>query len=89
MIAFGNIYNGVERAWDQWLDKFEALLRTMYWFDAHVHLQTEMWGTYQYVWKSITPVPLQEGTAAMPVQQWTLTGGPRTGIRDSYSKQDT
>jgi hypothetical protein len=84
LITFGTIYNGVERAWKEWLGKFEALLRTMYWYETHVHLETDYWGTYHYVWTSLTPIGVKRGAPESPVQQWTFSGGPRSGIRESY-----
>ena len=74
LITFGLVYNRAELRWEAWLDKFEALLRTMYWDEAHVYLQTELWGSYHYVW-----TPQSEATGDRPVQQWTFSGGPRPG----------
>lgn len=84
VFTFGNLYNGVERAWDQWLLKFEVLLRGMYWFEAHVHLQTEIWGAYHYIWKPLSPIDLKGDALSSPVQEWTFSGGPRTNIRESF-----
>src|SRR5689334_13579512 len=78
LITFGLVYNRVELFWETWLDKFEALLRTMYWDEAHVYLQTDLWGSYHYVWS-----PLPE-VGDLPVQQWTFSGGPRTGLGETY-----
>jgi hypothetical protein len=43
LIAFGTIYNGVETAWEEWLEKFEALLQRLDWYEARVYLRTECW----------------------------------------------
>ena len=77
LISFGRSYNGVENHWEAWLTKFEALLRGMYWDEAHVYLKTELWGSFHYVW---TPKP----DTPLPNQEWTFSGGPRSGIRDTY-----
>lgn len=82
LISFGTAYNGVETNWEAWLSKFEALLRSMYWLEAHVYLQTEIWGAYHYVWKSTTSVEISRDGLELPVQRWTFSGGPRTGLRD-------
>lgn len=87
LITFGTIHNGVETAWSEWLDKFEALLERLDWDDAHVYLETELWGSYHYRWKrTYTEVPQEDGDV-MPVYGVEFSGGPRTGIRDSYAPQ--
>jgi hypothetical protein len=73
----------VEIAWETWLSKFEALLRTLYWNGAHVYLHTECWGSFHYRW-----VPSSDIEPNAPPQIWTFSGGPRTGIRDEYRKSD-
>jgi hypothetical protein len=65
LITFGTIYNGVERAWEGWLGKFEALLQTMYWYEARVHLETDSWGTYHYVWTSLSPIAVKSGAPGL------------------------
>lgn len=91
LISFGTVYNGVESAWEAWLGKFEALLRTLYWSDAHVYLQTELWGSHHYVWKSVRSAEeVNEGISG-PVHTWAFSGGPRTGLRDKradFNSQD-
>jgi hypothetical protein len=84
IISFGTMYNGVETEWEQWLTKFERLLRSLYWDDAHVYLQTELWGSYHYVWKIIYPSEGTEEGFQLPLQQWTFSGGPRSGLRAAY-----
>lgn len=82
LITFGLVYNRVELRWQAWLEKFEALLRTMYWDEAHVYLQTDLWGSYHYVW---SPLPV---VSDLPTQQWTFSGGPRTGLGQAYVLPD-
>lgn len=83
LITFGLVYNRVEVRWQDWLEKFEALLRTMYWDEAHVYLETELWGNYHYVW-----TPLPEAAGDGPTQRWTFSGGPRTGLGQTYVLPD-
>jgi len=51
--------------WDlrDWLDKFESLLRQLYWEKAHVHFDAAYLGEHQFTWR--------------PTRDWVerLTGG--------------
>lgn len=87
LITFGTVYNGVERAWERWLEKFESLLLTLDWDEAQVYLETEQWGSYQYRWKRTYTEVAQENGDIMPMLGWEFFGGPRTGIRDAYAPQ--
>ena len=46
LIAFGRSYSGVESYWQRWREEFESLLRTLYWDEAHVWVETEWWGDF-------------------------------------------
>jgi hypothetical protein len=50
VLHFGHAYHGIEHEWDQWIERFEAVLRQMYWETAVVHLETELRGTHTFVW---------------------------------------
>ncbi|HEV2458048.1 MAG TPA: hypothetical protein VGS80_06750 [Ktedonobacterales bacterium] len=80
LIPFGRTHRSVETVWEAWLGKFEMLLRTLYWQEAHVYLRTECWRSFHYKW-----VPLPD---AWPPQASTFSGGPRSGIRDQYRKSE-
>jgi len=83
MIIFGQAYNGVERYWDQWLEKFETILRKVYWYEAHVYLRTEQWGEYHYSW-----LPDDRWVNAVRNQTWTFSGGPRSSVREYWEKKE-
>src|SRR5712691_6603807 len=46
MIHFGTAINDFGYYWETWLNQFEALLRTLYWFEAHAHLDAEPFGEH-------------------------------------------
>ena len=52
VVHFAASYQAVEYHWEQWMEKFEALLKDMYWVSATVHLQTELSGNHTFIWES-------------------------------------
>src|SRR5215469_1879973 len=44
VIVFGASYKEVEVEWEEWLKKFESILKQLYWMTATIHLETELVG---------------------------------------------
>lgn len=78
VIVFGASYKSVEYEWEQWLDKFEAILRQLYWSSATVQLETELVGNHTYQWLADINQP-GNWTAddPHPTTLWEFGGGPR------------
>lgn len=78
IIHFGTSMREVEMTWRKWLDKFEALLRKMYWFNAVVHLHAELVGDYEYEWTvDATQIVHFYQDPPRPTSKWLFDGGPR------------
>jgi hypothetical protein len=53
IIHFAMSYNGIEYEWSEWMNRFENLLRSMYWESVVVHLETELSGLHTFKWESV------------------------------------
>ena len=51
MIHFGASYRAVEYEWALWVQRFEALLKQLYWTSAVVHLRPSS-GTHTFRWET-------------------------------------
>ena len=52
VVHFGTSYKAVEYEWEEWIGKFESMLKKMYWVSATVHLDTEFNGRHTFVWEA-------------------------------------
>ena len=78
VIHFGAAVTEIEREWRKWLEKFEALLHRLYWFNAVVHLRTDTVGDYEYEWTvDANQIVHYFNEPPLPATKYLFDGGPR------------
>ena len=79
VIYFGGSYHSIWAEWEEWLTKFECLLRRLYWEHASLVLVSEYFGTHHYFWDAAeeSPMSLAE-TPPRTTDRWVFSGGPRS-----------
>ena len=79
VLHFGASFSHLSDSWPVWLAKFEALLRRLYWYEAWLHLHTELHGTHEYHWRAVWPgdSPPWYRSPPQPTTEWPFEGGPR------------
>lgn len=77
VIYFGGSFSSIHYDWEEWLIKFENLLKRLYWEHAVVVLVTEWLGQYVYRWDSEIP-DYDYISRPEPIQKWEFTGEPRS-----------
>jgi len=50
VVGFARSYKNAESYWKDWINEFEQLLRVLKWQSVNVILETEIFGTHQYMW---------------------------------------
>jgi hypothetical protein len=76
VIVFGACYKRVEPEWEEWLRKFEAILKQLYWITATIHLDSEIEGRNTYLWICDQPDNFTANDP-VPISSWSFSGGPR------------
>ena len=78
VIVFGASYKRVEDGWEEWLMKFESILKQLYWISATIHVDSELEGefTYQWIYDS-SQTDNFAGDTRNPTSMWSFSGGPR------------
>lgn len=78
VIYFGGSFSSLFLEWEEWLEKFENLLKRLYWEHAAVILVTEWAGDFLCHWKADIPEgTFYQDSRPTPVQSWQFSGGPR------------
>ncbi|WP_345272936.1 hypothetical protein [Flaviramulus aquimarinus] len=75
IIHFGASYKQLESDWNEWLEKFESILKQLYWFSVTLHLETELVGDHKFEW--IADFDKFENNNPKPTSEWKFDGGPR------------
>ncbi len=76
VVYFGGSFSRIFEDWAPWLEKFEGLLRRMFWEHAYVILETGLFGHFLYRWEAEDKDFSAENP--VPIQTWTFEGGPRS-----------
>lgn len=81
VITFGASYKTLEYEWHLWIEKFESLLKKLFWFDVIIHAEFEVMGDYKYEWLinyDLIKDNWYKGTPK-PIIEWSFdSNGPRT-----------
>lgn len=52
VLGLARSYKNIECRWENWISDFELILKKMKWDTVSVYLETEFFGTHQYMWLS-------------------------------------
>ena len=78
IIHFGASIKEVELEWRKFLEKFEGLLRKLFWFNAVLHIKSEMVGEETYEWTvDANQIVHFFKDPPYPATKWFFDGGPR------------
>ncbi len=79
-ITFGASYKTLEYEWHLWIEKFEEILKKLFWFDATIYAEFEVMGSYKYDWQiNLDQIDKWHNDTPEPIVEWTFeSDGPRT-----------
>ena len=80
--GFARSYKNIEYSWGDWIDEFEKLIRTLKWESINIILETEMFGTHQYLWlkkfyRNNPEVPIRNEYGLIDKGEWYFGNGHR------------
>lgn len=60
--------------WEEWLTKFQNLLRKLFWSSVHLQVITELGGSFEYKWSATSEsVSNMFATPPQPITAWQLS----------------
>ena len=71
LFHFAAAINGIDEGWNEWLKKFERLLKKMFWITTEIKLITEYSGQHDYSWVAELP------DSVTPIRNWEFLGSHR------------
>ena len=80
VITFGASYKTLEYEWHLWIEKFEEILKKLFWFDVTIYVEFEVMGDYKYDWLiNIDQIDKWHKESPEPIVDWKFeSNGPRT-----------
>jgi hypothetical protein len=73
IIHFGGRFKSIEQEWDEWLGKYEGLLKRLYWESSVVHLDTELAGSFRFDWSHTNSEAILSSPPQLPTT-WNFQG---------------
>lgn len=85
VITFGASYKTLEYEWELWLEKFEGILKKLYWLNVTIHVEFEVMGSYQYHWyldrEEMSRCLFDE---PIPIKNWIFEGTGTRTFKDTF-----
>jgi hypothetical protein len=79
LIYFGGSFKEIESFWEDWLEKFENLLKELIWESVLLKLETSFFGESEYRWQATDKI-ISTFDQEFPqrVTEWHFSGEPRS-----------